>query len=65
MMTIQEESCFCGCPEINLDDHSLVSLPQFYRIAINDTFRGSGNRKKKNDEEEKTSSCPARDLDEG
>jgi len=31
----------------------------------NDTFRGSGNRKKKNDEEEKTSSCPARDLDEG
>ena len=31
----------------------------------NDTFHGSGNRKKKNDEEEKTSSCPARDLDEG
>ena len=39
MMTIQEESFFCGCPEINLDAHSLVSLPQFYRIALKKTFR--------------------------
>ena len=36
-----------------------------FTMPKNDTFRGSGNRKKEIDEEGKTSSCPARDLDEG